>query len=97
MPNRQIWYDPGLIEIFTSVSPSKLFFFYSGDAGLLVAVAFELYHYKQYWLCLVAVMFNVYNCIVMVVTRSHYSDDVLCGLVFSHYIYIQSGHFCDWL
>lgn len=44
-----------------------------------------------------AVVFNVYNSIILVVTRSHYSIDIVGGLIFSHYFYIIAGWICDWL
>ena len=57
----------------------------------------EFYHYKIYWLSLFSLVFNVYNCIIMVATRSHYSIDIVGGLFFSHYFYILAGWLSDWL
>ena len=70
-------------------------FFYSGHAGLMLAVAIEFYKYKYYWLSFFVSLCNVYNCIILVVTRSHYSLDIVGGLVFSHYFYILAGYACQ--
>lgn len=31
------------------------------------------------------------------VTRSHYSIDIVAGLVFAHYFYLLAWHICEWL
>ena len=46
---------------------------------------------------MVALIFNVYNAVILVVTRSHYSIDIVGGLVFSHYFYLIAGYISDWL
>lgn len=86
------WRYPGFPSLFVPYSEGD--FFYSGHAGLMLALAFEFYHYKFYWACVLVSLLNVYNCILLVVTRSHYSIDIVGGLVFSHYFYLLAGHIC---
>ena len=88
-PSDYLWKNPGVPSIFVPYSIGD--FFYSGHVGLLFAISLELFEYKLYWLALVSIIFNVYNAIILVVTRSHYSIDIVGGIVFSHYFYILSG------
>ena len=60
-------------------------------------MSMEFYHYKQYWMSLVALIFNVYNTVILVVTRSHYSIDIVGGLIFSLYFYKIAGYICEWM
>ena len=95
IPSSYEWKYPGFPSIFVPYSEGD--FFYSGHAGLMLALSLEFYKYKFYWVSFFVTICNIYNCIILVTTRSHYSIDIVGGLVFSHYFYLLAGFACKFI
>ena len=95
IPSTYIWQYPGLPSLFVPYSHGD--FFYSGHVGLVLAVALELFNYKINWLAIIALVFNFFNAFTLIVTRAHYSVDIVAGLLISHYFYIIAGYLSNYL
>ena len=94
VPSHYLWHYPGFPSLFVPYSSGD--FFYSGHVGLMLALSFEFYHYKLYWVSAITGVLNLFNAIILIVTRSHYTVDIVGGLIFSHYFYILAGYVCGW-
>ena len=66
-------------------------FFYSGHVGFAVFGVLENRYYHNrvmMWVAWVAVVIESFT---MIVTRGHYSIDVVTGMVFAHYVWTVAG------
>jgi hypothetical protein len=95
-PEGYLWEYPGFPSITVSYLKTNDFFF-SGHCGMPILMAMEfrkIKHYKMFIFCLFTCIFEAFTMIVM---RGHYSIDILAGIIFAHYIFIQVNHYVNHL
>lgn len=85
------WEYPGFPSLFVPYGATNDFFF-SGHVGCCILIFLEfgkMKWHKLKWLCLVNAACQI---LLMLITRGHYSIDMLSGAVFAHYstIIVQS-------
>ena len=87
------WGYPGIPSLFVSYGLTADFF-YSGHVGICVLMYLEAS--KEGWENgkLFALLTMIMQWILMVVLRSHYTVDMVCGVIFAHYFYMISENYC---
>lgn len=91
-PPGYLWDYPGVLSIFVGYGKSADFFF-SGHLGVCVLNYCEFMANKmEYWayFCLFSLAMQTF---LMIVLRSHYSIDMIAGVIIAHYIFIQSDKY----
>jgi hypothetical protein len=89
-PNEYLWSYPGFPSVSVSYNKTSDFFF-SGHAGIMTFCALENYSCKRLMVTALAVIGTGYVATVMILTRGHYTIDILTGIVLAHYFWIISG------
>eukprot|EP00359_Climacostomum_virens_P006256 CAMPEP_0204916358 /NCGR_PEP_ID=MMETSP1397-20131031/14189_1 /ASSEMBLY_ACC=CAM_ASM_000891 /TAXON_ID=49980 /ORGANISM="Climacostomum Climacostomum virens, Strain Stock W-24" /LENGTH=194 /DNA_ID=CAMNT_0052088823 /DNA_START=200 /DNA_END=781 /DNA_ORIENTATION=+ len=89
-PDGYIWDYPGFPSLVVTYKDTSDFF-YSGHMGFIVFCIFENYHYRNYYLVSLAVVSFMFEFWVLLLTRVHYSIDLLSGIVMGHYCWMLSG------
>lgn len=84
-----LFQDPGFPSIVVPFQRAPDFF-YSGHAGsaMILGLQFSSLGYSQ--LKYVGIFLSAYEGFVMMVTRTHYSIDVVFGMLMAHYTYFLS-------
>jgi len=95
LPEHYLWEYPGFFSIGVEYFP-KNDFFYSGHIGVLMISTLEFKTDKQRLLTYFGVIGIIFNFFVLLVTRSHYSIDLIMGLIMGHYCYLASGWIVDY-
>jgi len=96
LPEHYLWEYPGFFSIGVEYFP-KNDFFYSGHIGVLMICLLEFRHDKKKFLTFFALIGICLNFFVLLVTRSHYSIDLIMGLIMGHYCYLISGWCVDYV
>lgn len=92
-PEDYIWEYPGFPSLTVTYKPTSDFFF-SGHVGAMTFCALENYSVENYAMMSLAIFAMFFESFVLLVTRAHYSIDLISGVVFAHYIWIASGWIC---
>jgi len=80
-------YDyPGFPSLFISYSKFNDFF-YSGHCGLPVLCALEAVKTKNKFILVFAILNMCSVGLVLIVTRGHYTIDIISGIIVAHYLY----------
>eukprot|EP00330_Aristerostoma_sp_ATCC50986_P002349 CAMPEP_0114593646 /NCGR_PEP_ID=MMETSP0125-20121206/15241_1 /TAXON_ID=485358 ORGANISM="Aristerostoma sp., Strain ATCC 50986" /NCGR_SAMPLE_ID=MMETSP0125 /ASSEMBLY_ACC=CAM_ASM_000245 /LENGTH=284 /DNA_ID=CAMNT_0001793035 /DNA_START=98 /DNA_END=952 /DNA_ORIENTATION=- len=96
MPQDYIWDYPGFFSVVVEYFP-KNDFFYSGHTGMCTLCILEFNRAKlKFWKGL-AIFDLVINFFILLVTRSHYSIDLIYGIFMGHYIYILGNRLHKYL
>jgi ABC-type enterochelin transport system permease subunit len=66
-------------------------FFYSGHVGFTTFCALENYSLQKYSLAALAAFSTCFEFMVLLFTRSHYTIDLITGIVMAHYFWVLSG------
>lgn len=66
-------------------------FFPSGHVGFAVFSVLENRLYKNEFMQWISWISVIVESVTMIVTRGHYSIDVIAGMIFAHYIWIATG------
>ena len=89
-PDGYIWGNPGLPSLMVPTGKTTDFFF-SGHVGycLIAAMEFHALGWKRMWaFCAITTLFES---LVMIVLRGHYSIDLMAGLIFAHWSFIMAS------
>jgi hypothetical protein len=91
-PEGFIWEYPGIYSLLITYVRSSDFF-YSGHVGMMMFTG--IYYYRNHFLGLMwySVFCCIFEAIVMVLVRCHYSIDIVGALIFCHYFWILSKDF----
>ena len=92
MPNDYIWGFPGMYSLVVSYYPINDFF-YSGHVGSCLISYLEFRRDGCHIMKKIAFSAIFIEAFVLLVTRAHYSIDLIGGVVFAHYLYIIIGGF----
>jgi len=74
-----IWHDPGFPSLLVTYAVANDFFF-SGHTAIAVFAGLELARLKKLWLTALAVLSVVFEVVVVLVLRAHYTMDVITGI-----------------
>jgi hypothetical protein len=86
-PEGYLWEYPGFPSLTISYLKTNDFFF-SGHVGFPIIIAMECYNLKKNYLMFFCLFTCVVEFITMILTRGHYSIDLITGVIVSHYTYI---------
>ena len=90
-----IWHDPGVPSLLVTYGVSTDFFF-SGHTALAVLGAVELVRFGgRRWL-LLGVVIAIFECLVVLVLRAHYTMDVFTGAVVALYAATLAEWWAPW-
>lgn len=97
-PDGYNWGYPGIMSIFVPYGETADFF-YSGHVGICMIMYLEFnkeqWHYWSYFaLSTMSMQF-----IMMICLRSHYTVDMISGLIFAHYFFMlaeKHSYILDW-
>ena len=95
-PEDYIWDYPGFPSLTVTYKHTSDFFF-SGHVGVMTFCVLENYSVKNYVLMGVSIFGVFFEGFVLLVTRAHYSIDLISGAIFAHYIWILSGWLCPYV
>jgi hypothetical protein len=84
-PAGSIWRNPGLPSLFVTYGVSSDLFF-SGHTALAVYGSVELAALGYPWLAILAVAIAVFEIVVVLLLRAHYTMDVFAGLMTALYV-----------
>jgi len=90
VPEGYTWGNPGVFSMTVSYFPINDFF-YSGHVGVCVIAFLEFRRCKMKYLARLAFFAIFMESFVMLVTKGHYTIDLIAGVVFAHYFYIVMG------
>ncbi len=74
-----IWHYPGFPSLLVTYSVANDFFF-SGHTAIAVFAGLELARLKKRWLTVVAIVIVIFEVVVVLVLRAHYTMDVITGI-----------------
>lgn len=86
-PEGYAWDYPGFPSL-TVPYPKTNDFFYSGHVGGALLAALEYRTLGFWWMSYFGYLTSFMQILLMIALRSHYSIDMISGLVFAHYFYI---------
>ena len=89
-PEGYCWNYPGFPSLTVSYY-STSDFFYSGHVGAMMFCALENYYIGNVFMMWVALFAVVFESMILIVLRVHYSIDIFAGIMISHYYWIVSG------
>lgn len=90
IPDDYLWEYPGFFSIAVEYFP-KNDFFYSGHIGVSVITFLEFKRDKLSFMTGFSVAAIFLNFFVLLVTRSHYSLDLIMGMIMGHYCFLWSN------
>jgi hypothetical protein len=96
-PEGMIWRDPGFPSLLVTYGVANDLFF-SGHTAIAVFGAFELARLGRRWLVGVAVGLALFEAVVVLILRAHYTMDVFAGAVTALWVSIMVGRIapaCD--
>lgn len=85
-PDGYIWEYPGFPSVMVSYLKTNDFFF-SGHVGLPILMMCEFQLLKRYFMFSFCIMTFFIEAFTMLVTRGHYTIDLITGAIFAHYIF----------
>jgi|Transcript_21313 hypothetical protein len=65
-------------------------FFYSGHVGVTLFLSMENFHNNNLITGVFSFVLMMFNAFLMIITRSHYTIDIIAGIIFAHYFWIMS-------
>lgn len=77
-PEGMIWRDPGFPSLLVTYGVSNDLFF-SGHTALAVLGAIEISQHGPWWLAVPAILLAVWEVMIIVILRAHYTMDVIAG------------------
>lgn len=86
-PEGYLWENPGFPSLTISYLKTNDFFF-SGHVGFPIIIAMECQNLGKTLMSIFCFITCAVEAFTMIVTRGHYSIDLLTGLIVSHYVYI---------
>jgi len=89
-PEGFIWDYPGFPSFAIPYFESSDFFF-SGHVGIVSFCALFNYKTKSKLMTVLSVLAVALEFFAMMVLRTHYTIDLVCGILFAHYFWILSG------
>ena len=91
-PEGYNWDFPGWFSEFVpyGVTPD---FFYSGHVGSCIIHFYEFRACGWYWWSYYAIFVMFCQIFTMEATRSHYSIDMIAGMIIAHYLFIMSSRY----
>ena len=92
-PNGMIWIfpvAPSLVVPFSVTSD----FFYSGHVGFCIICACEFFKKKWYVAMVLAWLVAIYESIIMISDRNHYTIDIFTGVISAHYFHGWAVSLC---
>jgi len=95
-PEGFIWDYPG----FPSVAVEYFYkndFFYSGHLGMLMISFLEFRRDNLTFMSCFAMFALLFNFFMLVATRSHYSIDLIAGIIIGHYCFIMGERISDFI
>lgn len=87
IPPGNIWHDPGFPSLTVTYGIANDLFF-SGHTALAVLGGLELMHLGYWPLTLLAALIIVYESLVVLVLRAHWTADVICGYFAAVSVYL---------
>ena len=94
-PPHFIFQYPGFPSILVSYLKTNDFF-YSGHTGIPIICGLELFRsYKNYWFLGICILISSFEVFTMVVTRSHYTIDIIAGISFAHFLFKVTELYVD--
>ena len=85
------WDDPGVPSIVVGYLRTNDFFF-SGHVGMPIINAFEFKWQKKYYLSAFCFFVAFYEGFLVLISRVHYSIDIVIGFFFAHYSLIMTEY-----
>lgn len=89
-PEGHIFKSPGFPSLTITYARTSDFFF-SGHVGFATFSALENRFYENFPMMYFSIFTVLVESFTMIVTRGHYSIDIISGIVFAHYIWIVTG------
>ena len=90
-PEEWFWDDPGVPSIVVGYLRTNDFFF-SGHVGMPTINAFEFKWQKKYYLSAFCFFVAFYEGFLVLISRVHYSIDIVIGFFFAHYSLIMTEY-----
>ncbi|HSS96952.1 MAG TPA: phosphatase PAP2-related protein [Terriglobales bacterium] len=87
-----IWHYPGFPSLLVTYGVANDFFF-SGHTAIAVFAGLELAQLKKYWLTALVVLLVIFEVIVVLVLRAHYTMDVITGIFAACCVSFMMAHF----
>ena len=97
-PQGYAWGYPGVMSIFVPYGETYDFF-YSGSVGVCMFNFLEFQAVGWTSWSIISIFTLVYQCFMHIALRSHYTMDIISGIVFAHYFWIISekySYLVDW-
>jgi hypothetical protein len=97
-PEGYNWGWPGWFSITVPYGKTDDFF-YSGHVGVCMIMYLEFSAVGWYWMSIYSLFTMGFQIILMLALRSHYTIDIISGIVFAHYFWILSekySYLVDW-
>lgn len=95
IPEGNLWYDPGVPSLMVTYGISNDLFF-SGHTALAVLGGLELMHMGYFPLKILAFFIVIYQALVVLILRAHWTADVICGYFAAVSVYLSSFYFPTW-
>ncbi len=86
IPKNMIWRNPGFPSIFVTYKVSNDLFF-SGHTALATLAALELISFGNIFLSALAIFILIYEIVVVLILRAHWTMDVFTGVVTAMLVY----------
>ena len=88
-PDGYDWGFPGFMSIFVPYGETADFF-YSGHVGICMIMFLEFWAVKWYFMAFYSIFTMHAQVFLMIALRSHYTMDMISGVIFAHYLWILS-------
>jgi hypothetical protein len=88
--------NPGFPAIVTSYIEGSDFF-YSGHSGFPIINMMEFIWMKKYWFAAFCAYVSFVEVFMVIITRNHFTIDVIVGVSFAHYISIQGRYYVKFI
>jgi len=97
-PDGYDWGFPGFMSLFVPYGETADFF-YSGHVGICMINFLEFWAVGWYFMSIYAIFVMFCQIFLMIALRSHYSMDMISGIIFGHYMWIlceKYSYIVDW-
>ncbi len=95
-PEGMIWKDPGFPSLLVTYGVSNDLFF-SGHTALAVLGAIEISEHAPWWLAVPAIVLAVWEVLIVIVLRAHYTMDVIAGAFAAWFAADLAGRIAPWI
>ena len=95
-PEGNNWSYPGFPSLFVPYVKSSDFF-YSGHVGIVTLMMLDNLAWKNYFCAALSAFSICFESVVMTILRTHYSIDLVAGVIFAHYIWIMLEKPAKWV